>query len=211
MGQTLNGQLHRFIKAYPRKRVTLEELREKCPDAEELQEQIIALVNNGVLAPVKNSGTNGNKVNPLYMKYNICTEKSPEIPTDDIYALHPHLLENGYLLRNKLQYANNRKFLQDMSRWLTSHHNDGMMSRRERSLVIFGDEKMLDNHLKLLEGMGITVEDLDYYETPEECYSDYIPVRKPEMTLLVCENKDRWFNIRRVLLNQWLNMIYGDV
>jgi hypothetical protein len=73
------------------------------------------------------------------------------------------------------------------------------MSRRERSFAIFGEEKELDNHLRLLECLGISGDTLKYYETPEQCFSDYIPIRKKQMTLLICENKDIWFNLRRLM------------
>ncbi|MCR5123149.1 MAG: DUF2220 domain-containing protein [Ruminococcus sp.] len=86
-----------------------------------------------------------------------------------------------------------------LSEWLTDYKGNDMMSRRERSFAIFGEEKELDNHLRLLEAVGISGDTLRYYETPEQCFSDYIPVRKREMTLLICENKDIWFNIRRLM------------
>ena len=59
--------------------------------------------------------------------------------------------------------------------------------------LLSGDEKALDNHLRLLRSIGVSGEDLYYYETPEQCFSDYIPLRKSKMTLLICENKDIWF------------------
>ena len=95
-----------------------------------------------------------------------------------------------------------------MSEWLTDHESNDMMSRRERSFSIFGEEKELDNHLRLLESIGISGDTLQYYETPEQCFSDYIPVRKREMTLLICENKDIWFNIRRLMYESEANTLF---
>ena len=198
MGKSTN-LLYKSLQKYPRKKVTLEELSRICSDYGQLAEQIEELVKQGVLIPVKSSKTNGNLKTPLYMKYKICMEDTVQIQPDEIYALHPRLSANGYLLRNRLQYASNRDFLQRLSDWLTHNENSAMMSRRERSFVIFGDEKELDRHLRLLECMGITGDILNFYETPEQCFSDYIPVRKNHMTLLICENKDIWFNIRRLM------------
>ncbi len=82
------------------------------------------------------------------------------------------------------------------------------MSRRERSFSIFGEEKELDNHLKLLERIGISGKTLGYYETPEQCFSDYIPIRKAEMTLLICENKDIWFNIRGLMYEYGFSALF---
>jgi hypothetical protein len=66
----------------------------------------------------------------------------------------------------------------------------------------------LDHHLRLLEAIGITGDMLRYYETPEQCISDYIPVRKRAMTLLICENKDIWFNIRRLMYESQANTLF---
>lgn len=151
------------------------------------------------MTPVKSSGTNGNLKTPLYMRYTISIEKPQQISRYEIDALHPRLTKNEYLLRNRIQFVNNKAFLLRLSEWLTYDKDNDMMSRRERSFSIFGDEKKLDDHLRLLESMGITGDVLKFYETPEQCFSDYIPVRKNRMTLLICENKDIWFNIRRLM------------
>lgn len=195
----VRNKLYEALQVFPRKRIGLEELIRLCPDYDQLSEQITELAGQGLLVPVKSSKTNGNIKKPLFMRYSICIENSVKIPPNEIYALHPRLSANGYLLRDRVQYINNRSFLRRLSEWLTHNDCNDMMSRRERSFSIFGDEKELDNHLRLLESIGISGETLGYYETPEHCFSDYIPVRKKQMTLLICENKDIWFNIRRLM------------
>ena len=201
MSQTdkIYKSLYKALREFPRKRITLEELNKICPDSDELYEQIADLTENGVLTPVKSSRTNGNQKRPLFMRYNICIIEEEQITAEEIYALHPRLTANGYLLRNRKQFADNREFLTGLSKWLTQNGAGDMMSRRERSFFIFGEEKELDKHLRLLESMNIPNEALGCYETPEQCFSDYIPVHKEKMTLLICENKDIWFNIRRLM------------
>ncbi len=196
---TSGNTLFNALKDFPRKRITLEELNQICRDYELLAEQITELTDKGILVPVKRSKTNGNLKTPLYMRYTICIKQTIQISPEEIYSLHPRLSANGYLLRNRMQFDNNRAFLHRLSEWLTDCKDNDMMSRRERSFSIFGDEKVLDNHLRLLECMGISGDILRFYETPEQCFSDYIPVRKKQMTLLICENKDIWFNIRRLM------------
>lgn len=205
----VRNTLYKTLQEFPRKKIKLDELSPLCPDHEQLAEQITELTEQGVLIPVKSSGTNGNQKVPLYMKYSICIERTVSIPPNEIYALHPRLSANGYLLRNRVQYINNRFFLCRLSDWLTYHEGSNTMSRRERSFSIFGDEKELDNHLRLLECIGISGETLGYYETPEQCFSDYIPVRKKQMTLLICENKDIWFNIRRLMYESNVRSLFG--
>ena len=191
--------LYKALQDFPRKRITLEELGRFCTDSDNLYEQIKELTDKGILVPVRSSGTNGNQKKTLFMRYTVCIENTTQVSSDEIYTLHPRLSANGYLFRNKMQYVNNKAFLCRLSEWLTDHKDNDMMSRRERSFAIFGEEKELDNHLKLLESIGINGDTLGFYETPEQCFSDYIPVRKPKMTLLICENKDIWFNIRRLM------------
>lgn len=203
-----SNSLYKALQDFPRKRITLEELSRLCSDPEQLNEQIKELNNKGVLVPVKSSGTNGNRKNPLFMRYTICIENTIQVSPDEIYALPPRLLANGYLLRNRMQFVNNKAFLRRLSEWFTNHEGNDMMSRRERSFSIFGEEKELDNHLRLLEAIGISGDTLRYYETPEQCFSDYIPVQKPTMTLLICENKDIWFNIRRLMYESEANTLF---
>ena len=191
-----SNTLYKALQDFPRKRITLEELSRLCSDSEQLNEQIKELTNQGVLAPIKSSGTNGNQKNPLFMRYTICIENTIQVSPDEINALHPRLSANGYLLRNRMQFVNNRAFLCRLTEWLTNQK------------AIFGEEKELDNHLRLLEAIGITGDMLRYYETPEQCFSDYIPVRKSTMTLLICENKDIWFNIRRLMYEFKANTLF---
>lgn len=205
----ISNTLYNALQEYPRKRISLEELSELCSNPKQLSEHIIELTDQCVLVPIKSSGTNGNQKNPLFMRYTICIEETVQISPDEIYALHPKLQGNGYLLRNRVQFVNNRAFLYRLSEWMTHYAGNDMMSRHERSFSIFDDEKELDNHLRLLECIGISGDTLGYYETPEQCFSDYIPVRKSRMTLLICENKDIWFNIRRLMYESGANTIFN--
>lgn len=202
------GALGKALKQYPKKRISLNELRELCSYSDTYREQILELTEQGVLEPVKSSGTDGNLQKPLYLRYTIRSEENVHIPSEEINSLHPRLTANGYLNRNSEKYIENRDFLLCLSNWMTYNNDNDMMSRRERSFSVFGDEKTLDEHLTFLNNIGISGENLHYYETPEQCFSDYIPVRKPQMTLLICENKDIWFNIRRLMYENGYNILF---
>lgn len=203
------GALYKALQQFPRKRITLNELRELCSHSDTYREQILNLDAQGILVPIKSSRTDGNLQRPLYKRYNIKLVEKSEISTEEIYALHPRLTANGYLLRNREQFISNKEFLQCLSKWFANNDTHDTMSRRERSFYIFGDEKSLDRHLTLLDSIGVSGEHLHYYETPEQCFSDYIPVRKPQMTLLICENKDIWFNIRRLMYENEYSKLFG--
>lgn len=179
---------------------------EKLEEMGYREEDILALTEARKLIPVKSSGTNGNCRTPLYKKYRIVSEKEDHSEAFAIIkTLHPKLIANGYLFKKPEVFEENSKallavngFLQK-SCFLQNSPTPCFISRRERSYEIFGDEKFLDKNMSLIRSAGLTENDLKFYTTPEQCFSDYIPRRMENMTLLICENKDIWFNIRRIM------------
>lgn len=194
------------LNKFKKKRVTLEELL----SAEISEQEILSFVTEGKLVPMKSSGTNGNLRNPLYKKYSIVTEKEDHSATiSEIKKLHPKLVANGYLLRKPEAFEKNQAELTAISRFLQDNSEKCYISRRERSFQLFGEEKYLDNNISLMQSIGLTENDLKFYTTPEQCFSDYIPQRKENMTLLICENKDIWFNIRRLMAEESYSEFFG--
>ena len=170
---------------------------------EELFEIISALSEKQILFPIKSSKTNGNRLYPIYLKYKVSLPQDTyESELKEISALHPLLQSNGYLQSKPEEYKKYRFLLQKLDRYLFCRSvNEISISRKERSFEIFDEEKALDDKTfcALLERIGITPNALAFYDTPEYCFNDYIPDRKAQMTLLICENKDIWFNIRRMM------------
>ena len=140
---------------------------------------------------------------PIYLKYKVSfPQDTYEAELKEISALHPLLQSNGYLQSKPEEYKKYRLQLQKLDRYLFYRsENEISISRKERSFDIFDEEKTLDDNTfcALLERIGITADSLAFYDTPEYCFNDYIPDRKAQMTLLICENKDIWFNIRRMM------------
>ena len=164
---------------------------------------ISVLSEKQILSPIKSSKTNGNRLLPVYMKYKVSLPQDTyEIELKEISSLHPLLQNNGYLQTKPEEYRKYHFLLQKLDRYLFSRAgNEISISRKERSFEIFDEEKALDDKTfcALLERIGITADSLAFYDTPEYCFNDYIPDRKAQMTLLICENKDIWFNIRRMM------------
>lgn len=156
-----------------------------------------------ILSPIKSSKTNGNRLHPIYLKYKVSLPQDTyEAELKEVSALHPLLQNNGYLQTKPEEYKKHRSLLQKLDRYLFSRMENVIpISRKERSFEIFDEEKALDDKAfcTLLERIGITADALAFYDTPEYCFNDYIPDRKTQMTLLICENKDIWFNIRRMM------------
>lgn len=164
---------------------------------------ITVLSEKQILSPVKRSKTNGNRLYPVYMKYKVLLPQDTyETELKEISSLHPLLQNNGYLQTKPEEYKKYRLLLQKLDRYLFCRSENAIsISRKERSFEIFDEEKALDDKTfcALLERIGITADTLAFYDTPEYCFNDYIPDRKAQMTLLICENKDIWFNIRRMM------------
>lgn len=171
-----------------------------------------ALQQENILSPIKASRTNGNRVFPIFMRYRVSLPvESFDTELDEISKLHPILQNRGILQSKPAEYAKYWHNIQLLDRYLFSSHADRIpISRKERSFEIFEEEKALDDAVfcRLLERMGLGKQELAFYDTPEYCFNDYIPERKENMTLLICENKDIWFNIRRRMFENGADTIF---
>lgn len=165
------------------------------------------------LSPVKNSKTNGNRLYPIYFKYKVTIpEESYEDELNELSHLHPLLLKSGYLQNKPQEYKKYRSLFQKLDRYLfLNQANIEPISRKERSFEIFDEEKVLDDKVfcNLLNKIGLDENTLFFYDTPEYCFNDYIPEKRPKLTLLICENKDIWFNIRRLMFENHATMIFN--
>lgn len=200
------------LKSWKKKTITISELKslfDTIKDAE-LFGYISNAVNNGLVEPVKASGSNGNHSYPLFMKYRILLDEDYTDAISEIDMLHPAITKNGYLKTKPELYLQYKEQIQKMSRYLFGKRPSVFVSKKERSFEIFDEEKQLeDNSFRnLLDRVEIT-KNLCFYETPEYCFNDFIPERKARMTLLICENKDIWFNIRRRMYEDSAMAIFG--
>ena len=204
------------LKRYGKKNITIEELASllsfSVTDIKNAFETVERLTKAGMIEAVKSSGKNGNLTYPLYKKYRIlfADENNEEI-FEKIKRLHPVLVKNGYLPSHPMVYQENRVIIEALSKYFFMENDECLVSRKERSYQIFGREKILDDSSikALLKNIKITENDLLFYDTPEYCFHDYIPVRKEQLILLICENKDIWFNIRRCMFEDGYNSLFG--
>ncbi len=199
------------LKIYAKKIITLEELKMLCKVNEtfELYSVLQDLVKHKNLIPVKNSGMNGNRIYPMYMKYRIVPNFQEAI--QEISVLHPKLQENGYLKNHMDKYMKYQKSFLLLNQYLFQNYDLSIpISKKERSFEIFHEEKILDNSefLNILSKINLNHQTLAFYETPEYCFHDYIPCKKSTMTILILENKDIWFNLRRMLFENHKSIIF---
>ena len=207
--------LCRYLETVRRKTITYQDLKKAagCDSEESLYHEVKQCVEAGLLSPVASSKTNGNVLFPIYLKYRILAKADEsETEKDQISKLHPILLESGLFQRKPAEYQRYKEQIQRLNAWLFSHMDSPIpISRKERSFEIFGEEKQLEDpsFVSLLKRLGVTPDCLSYYDTPEYCFNDYIPKRKECMVLLILENKDIWFNIRRRMYEDGAMEILG--
>ncbi|MCR5626221.1 MAG: DUF2220 domain-containing protein [Lachnospiraceae bacterium] len=210
---------HKLLK-YGKKTILLEDLitlmKVEEADTKALFDMISRMVSDKVLEPMKGSGNNGNRIYPMFKKYRILIEEGSneelnEETEKQIRQLHPALRKSGYLSLHLQGYLKHKEVIDSLNLYLFSKKPGESVSRKERSFEIFGREKVLDDKevKSLLRHLEITDSDLGFYDTPEYCFHDYIPERKNDLRLLICENKDIWFNIRRCMFEDHFRRLFG--
>ncbi len=105
-----------------------------------------------------------------------------------------------YLKKQQI-YEKHREILLVLNNFLKQHKEKLkiQISKNERAYQIWNDEKILDNSLcKSIIKWNNLEKTLNYYLTPEPFF-DYIHTKKEEMNILVIENKDTWYTMRKIL------------
>lgn len=187
------------------KRITLEDLQKqsKAEDYPELCRWIFSELEKGKLKPVTASGINGKKP-ALYRAYWLVeTEKDyGELEEELKYFLHPLIL-NDYYLKNPEKYSQERKWVLLLNQFLTEHREclDRPESANERSFEIWWREKFLKRGggIQVLKHCGISPELLNFYDTTEPM-AYYCRSRQVPQNLLILENKDTFYSMRKHLL-----------
>lgn len=172
-------------------------------------------VDSGLLKPFRNAGTNGNLRYPIYEKYHILRQKTDDTELlADIRKLHPLMQKTDHLKKHPAVFQEHRSTLEALSRWLFRRDASPVaVSRKERSFEIFGAEKVLDDSRvrNLLNRLQISADTLCFYDTPAYCFHDYIPKRSDQMCLLISENKDIWFDLRKMLSEYGRSTLWNAV
>lgn len=187
------------------KRIALETLMAEHPDMEyaKLYIYIREKLDAGKLKPVKASGTNG-KTPALHREYWIVeAAKDYSALEDELkYGLHP-LLSVDYYFSHRKTYEQDRPWVQMLSAYLQRRPwpLDCRESMNERSFEIWNQEKFLTKGAgqKILKRCGLDLEFLNVYETGEPL-AYYSHTRQTPQNLLILENKDTFYSMRRHML-----------
>lgn len=169
---------------------------------EEQYEIVMKSIHSGEIEPVKSSGLNGRKpALPLsYWKY----EEEPDysdVLEELTYKIHP-MLDISYYKAHPDKYAKDRANILLFSEYLEKNREllDLPETMNERSFEIFRREKFFQGEggLKLCDRLGIGMDKLNFYHTSEPlAYYSYSKKRK--QNILIIENKDTFYELRRYL------------
>lgn len=196
------------------KKITLEQLlRESGEEAyPEQYRYICRRIEAGELIPVKKSPINGRKP-ALHLSYWLA-EEVPDYrdETEELKFCMTPMIRTDYYLKHLKTYREEAVWVRMLNRYFLEQEEwkDGgaaeavPVSLNERSFQIWGREKFLQREQgrKILAHCGVALEQLHVYGTvePLACYSC---VRSVPQTVLILENKDTFYSMRRYLSGDW--------
>ncbi|MCI8635217.1 MAG: hypothetical protein HFJ05_06420 [Eubacterium sp.] len=187
------------------KRISIDDLirESKASDYSEQYCYIRNKIEACQIKPVKNSPLNG-KTPALHTRYWLI-EPEPDYTAqvEELqYKLSPSIRTDYYL--NHLDvYQKERKWVWLLSQYFKNQQqkNPEPVSLNERSFQIWGREKFLQREQgkKILAHCGVSWEQLFVYTTTEPL-AYYSAVRQSPQTVLILENKDTFYSMRKYLL-----------
>lgn len=181
---------------------------------------IIQLVDEEKIKPVRTAGKNGKKP-ALYLEYWLLEEAKDysALKQELLYKLAPQI-DITYYMHNLAAYAKERQDVLQLSSFL--QNSETLLAREasynERSFQIWGREKFLlkGEGKKILKHCGLELAELNCYSTSEP-FAYFALTRQTPQKILIIENKDTFFSMRRHLLagnellfgEQISTLIYG--
>lgn len=203
-------------------KIGLKDIADAHPEMDYLQlyEYIMQMVDNGELLPVKRAKTNGRKpALPLsFWKIREEQDDYAEVYEELDYRMNPQL-HTEYYRKNPQAYLKDRDKILLLSNYLDCHSELLKIpeTMNERSFEIFHREKFFQEEggLNFCKRLGISREMLGFYETSEPL-SYYSRSKKTPQNILIIENKDTFYDIRRyisqtgsILGKEFDTVIYG--
>ncbi len=171
----------------------------------EQYEYIRKLLEAGKIKPVKSQGTNG-KTPALYKEYWLIEEKKDytHLKEELLYEIVP-MISTDYYLQHLDIYEKEREEVLLFNHYLKNHREklSHQVSQNERSFEIWQREKFLtkEQGKKILKHCNIDIKQLNVYKTTEPL-SYYSHTRQTPQNLLIIENKDTFYSMRKYLLDR---------
>lgn len=172
------------------------------------------LLSEGTIKPLKSSGTNGKKP-ALLQEYWLTEPKKDysELEEELKYKILPPITVDYYLSHPKM-YEKDRDWVKLLNEYLQQNREKLLYetSYNERSFEIWGREKFLtrEQGKTILKRCGLDILFLNIYQTTEPL-SYYAHSREIPQQILVLENKDTFFSMRRHLLDGHRTILGADI
>ena len=185
------------------KRISLKELQKNVLDYKEQYAYVMDLLEKGMIKPVKVSGTNG-KSPALYLEYWVMEDVKDytQLKEELLYRMVPEISIDYYMAHLKM-YEQDRQWVLLLNNFLKEHKQDLLCKKslNERSFEIWKREKFLSKEQgkKILKRCGIDLDVLNVYETTEPL-AYYSHTRQTPQNILIVENKDTFYSMRKYLL-----------
>lgn len=150
---------------------------------------------------------------PLYNKYKVLTldQDNKNFIEEINYDLY-FSYNKGYYLNNIDKYKEDKQYIKALTNYFRENKLKLSipMSINERSYDIWGEEKFLKDGSgkRILKNLGIIIEDLNVYSTPEP-FVYFSENKSLEQRVLILENKDTWYTLRKLML-EGINIFLGE-
>lgn len=190
------------------KQISLEELLSAYSSHvsvyQEQYRKIIDLIEQNKIRPVIASGTNGKKP-ALYQRYWLIEEQKnyDDLLEELKYQITP-LISVDFYLKHLEAYEEDRNWVLLLNDYLKYNRDklEYLESVNERSFEIWNREKFLtkEQGKKILKRCGLDFASLRVYGTTEPL-AYYSHTRTVPQKILILENKDTFYSMRRHLLN----------
>lgn len=209
-------------------RLCLEEIlgdRISLPYAEQYA-YIRRLLDEGSIKPVAAAGKNGKRP-ALYLEYRTVEPQRDytDLEHELLYRTSPQIATD-YYLRHPEVYLQEREYVRQLDAYLRMNRDrlQVQVSMNERCCDIWGYEKFLSRTMEgagrtgraILDHCGLDLPFLNCYKTSEP-FAYYVASRRTPQRILILENKDPFYSMRRHLLggntqilgNEISTLIYG--
>ncbi len=188
-----------------KKIINITEIQEyfKIENYKDLVEFVNKQVLEGKLSEVKSSKSNGMSPS-LYNKYRVVPkEEDFTYLEDEINYSFPLNFNREYYLNNLIKYKADKEVVEKLINFFRYNKDELSlpMSINERSFQIWGKEKFLKDGSgeSILKNLGLSLKALNIYTTPEP-FVYFSCKRDRNQIVLIIENKDTWYTIRRLMI-----------
>ncbi|VYU69860.1 hypothetical protein [Clostridium tertium] len=199
---------------FNKKKIAIEEIEKvyKVSTYNDLYILVSKLIENNEIEAIKSSGGNGKKP-ALYKRYRIVEEEEDNsVYLEELNYKILSKFDISYYKKNINKYKEHREYILVLNTFIKENEEllKIPLSMNERSFQIWRREKFLQKEegKLIIKNLGLNLEYLNYYDTSEPL-AYYSKSKKTPQNILILENKDTYYTMRKYLINS-PNSILGN-